>query len=266
MKSSTRQRLAFASFLACSFLAPAASAQYGTTVDLDEPAFESDPESDRVPTRRSGGLHIGAGVGVIGPMGIPEGNLSGVGPAFDLSVGYALPDWFRFGVQLGYGRLGTRDLVHPEPAAELVARSGVWTAHAYGRLQPRSWPVQPYLEGLVGFKYFSAEVEERLLTAEDTTCDWTGYCETTEYWDEYDIYEQDDVSWSAGLGAGVDFRLIGDDDGFALTLGLGVRYLAGGNVTHVVDVEQERDGTVVVETQEATSDTVMGTVSLGVQF
>ncbi len=268
MNPSTRQRLRFASFFACTLLASTAAAQSGETIDLDDdPGYdEFDPEPVGSPQRRSGGLTLGVGLGAVGPMRIPEGNLMGVGPAFDFTVGYALPDWFRFGAQFGYGHLGTQDLVHPEPAAELEASSGFWMAHAYGRLQPRGWVVQPYVEGLVGFKFFDADVEERLLMEEETTCDWAGYCETTEYWDEYDIYQQNSVSWSAGIGAGVDFRIIGDDDGFAIMLGAGVRYLAGGNVTHVVDVEQERDGTIVVDTQEGSSDMLMGTLSLGVQF
>ena len=124
----------------------------GTAVAQAQP---QDASQDSLATLR-------AQVGLRGQLGVPLGEfndkvgLSG-GIAGDFT--YRLGDTpIRIGAGTGvlwYGRETRRvpfSETVPDVLLDVTTSSGMWTTHALLRAQPRSGPVRPYGDALVGFK------------------------------------------------------------------------------------------------------------------
>jgi hypothetical protein len=107
---------------------------------------------------------------------------------------------------------------------DVVTTNNIAMGHLFARVQPPVGPVKPYLEGLVGFKYFFTESR----IEDDDFDDNEAIASTTNF---------DDIALSYGVGGGIDVRLFsftGDQSRpFNVSLSLSSRYLWGGEADYL---------------------------------
>ncbi|GAB5520709.1 MAG: hypothetical protein RhofKO_29600 [Rhodothermales bacterium] len=144
----------------------------------------------------------------------------------------------------------------PDVTVDVTTTNSMANGHFVLRLQPANGPVRPYVDGLVGFKYFST---------------------TTSIEDQFDYDEPiasstnfDDIALSYGVGGGVQVPLytgpFGDDGSIGtVALNLGARFLWGGEAEYLRRGAIERgDGSYTVFPTRSTTDLLIP--QLGVSF
>jgi hypothetical protein len=162
-------------------------------------------------------------VGTLGfAVGIPTGEFGDYvgeeGFGLDGSVAWAptkLP--LLIGLNLGYlsyGAANHRRVVNTVPVDVRISNHIV-LGHVVARVQPKLWILRPYVDGLIGFKYFGTSTS---LNAAGTGNEITSKSNVQ------------DVAFSYGVGAGVDVRLVGQ-----VYLDVGVRYLLGTEARYLKD-------------------------------
>lgn len=149
----------------------------------------------------------------------------------------------------------------PDVRVRVVTSNNIATGHLVLRLQPPRGAVQPYLDGLVGFKYFFTETR---IESENRSDD-EPIAASTNF---------DDAAPSYGVGGGVQVKLYG---GYgerprghvqALNLTLGVRYLLGGEAEYLKrgSIERHRDGTLEYDVSRSKTDLLMPHLGVTLRF
>ena len=163
-------------------------------------------------------VHLGVSTLVAAPLGGMRNAHPGYGLGFLVGACWKkLPASFGFDVVASWwGSSTTRFLLDPTDRATSVDLTR--STHAiyfdlWLRLQPRTWRVQPFLEGSAGLRQVNAEYDLSFTHGTGTTS------------------TQKVQSWTPnlGLGAGVDVELArADDDSGRVYVSLGLRWLHGG--------------------------------------
>lgn len=171
-----------------------------------------------------------------------EGGRVGIGWRMALGVG-----WDRVPVTLGldfqaayFGRSSSRGVVMVGSERLELDRSRTDSAlflDLFARLQPVSWRVRPFVEGVVGPKRLRTDYAV-------TFVEGTGSAETTtdEHW-----------TYTLGVGAGLDVPL-----GDRLWLTGGVRHLLGGRASYSRVVAPSSDAVVRYDTSTTTTTFSLG--------
>lgn len=113
--------------------------------------------------------------------------------------------------------------VGPRVTVEVVTTNSIFEPHLVLRLQPQIGRVQPYVDGLLGFKYLFTQTQVR---DEDRSDDET-IASSTNF---------QDLAWSGGAAAGIDIQVYRgalDEDVRTVGLHLGVQYLVGGRAEYL---------------------------------
>ncbi len=134
------------------------------------------------------------------------------------------------GVDLGflvYGRsvdtVPFSGTVGPRVTVEVVTTNSILEPHLVLRLQPQIGRVQPYVDGLLGFKYLFTQTRVR----DEDRSDNEDIASSTNF---------QDLTWSGGAAAGIDvqvYRAAPDEDVRRVGLHLGAQYLVGGRAEYL---------------------------------
>ncbi len=169
------------------------------------------------------GFAVGVPVGVFG-----DNTGASFGGALDFGVGLgrtpvsvgAAIDYLRYGTETRHIALFP---ALPEVVSDVDTTNNVFRAHALVRVQPRTGRVRPYAEGLLGFSYAYTSTSADLGNDAGASTTHLG-----------------DYAPSAGFGGGVTVVLVAGRDA-GLSLGLGLRYLTGGDVSYLTRGAIQRD-------------------------
>lgn len=198
-------------------------------------------------------------------LGFPQGDFKdevdktgvGIGGEFLYTPGNS---FFGIGASLGFMVYGHE--THREPFSSTIPNvfvdvttdNNLIQGHLLFRVQPKTGPIRPYGEGLIGFNYLFTET-----TIEDIG-DGEDIASSTDF---------DDVVFSYGAGGGVMINLYSGDPTrgklWKLMLDLRLRYLVGG------EAEYLKEGSIVVEDGQVLYDiskskTDMMTAQIGLTF
>ncbi|MBM4372421.1 MAG: outer membrane beta-barrel protein [Deltaproteobacteria bacterium] len=165
-------------------------------------------------------VEVGAGYGVVVPLGEMADVMGPVGHALDLELGYRFEKaWLALGGSLSWAWLGSQAREAPDGAAASLGNLRVRTdltatlLEGFVRFQPRIGIVHPFVEALAGasFANRTASLRDRV---------------TRELWVSGQRHTDAAFTWGAGAGALVEvFRPAGGATRFAVDLR--VRYLGG---------------------------------------
>ncbi|MCE2515602.1 MAG: hypothetical protein J4F37_11425 [Acidobacteria bacterium] len=169
------------------------------------------------------GFAVGVPVGAFG-----DNTGASFGGALDFGVGLgrtpvsvgAAIDYLRYGTETRHIALFP---ALPEVVSDVDTTNNVFRAHALVRVQPRTGRVRPYAEGLLGFSYAYTSTSADLGNDAGASTTHLG-----------------DYAPSAGFGGGVTVVLVAGRDA-GLSLGLGLRYLTGGDVSYLTRGAIQRD-------------------------
>lgn len=124
-------------------------------------------------------------------------------------------------------RLEQADFALPVSIVDVQARRRIAMGHLVARLQPLTGAIQPYLDALVGFKYFvtGTRIEGDVAFARR---------------DLFNHSRFDDLALSYGAGGGIEVRFLTgpigwDDRPGTLSMNVGARYLFGSASSYVAD-------------------------------
>ena len=124
------------------------------------------------------------------------------------------------------------------------------------RLQPRTGPIQPYADALVGFKYFFTE----------TSVDGVDFGDDDVIASSTNL---DDAAFSYGFGAGIDIEvfngMLSEKSPGQVYINLGARYLYGAQAEYLEKGAIQREGGRVI-LDPVRSQTNMLLPQLGVTF
>jgi hypothetical protein len=182
-----------------------------------------------------------------------ENNGYGLSGNFLVALG---PSPFLVGVDAGFATYGSEkrrvplSSSIPDITVDVTTDNNIVLTHFVLRAQPRSGPVRPYVDGLVGFKYLFTQTKVEADSAEDPLASTTNLS---------------DFAFSYGVGGGVQFRLAGLGGGRELQLDTNVRHLWGSEARYLREGSIQRDdGDVIFDV--LTSRTNVVTVQVGVSF
>ena len=195
------------------------------------------------------GFAVGVPVGAFG-----DNTGASFGAALDFGVGLGRTP-FSVGAAIDYLRYGTETRhialfpALPEVVSDVDTINYVFRTHALVRVQPRTGRVRPYAEGLLGFSYANTS------TSADLGDD--GGASTTHL---------ADYAPSVGFGGGVSIRLVSGRQA-GLSLGLGLRYLSGGDVNYLTKgaIRRDADG-VSFEPKRSPLSTLSTQIGIAVDF
>ena len=138
----------------------------------------------------------------------------------------------------------------PDVTVRVETSNAIAMGHAVLRLQPPSGAVQPYLDGLFGFKYFFTETS----------------IHDDDYFDEEiaSTTNFDDAALSYGVGGGLDIMLH-RGRGAVVMINAGARYLFGRQAEYLQEGSIERrNGRVFFATDRSETDILL--MQLGITF
>lgn len=203
-------------------------------------------------------------------VGLPQGafqeNVDDVGFGLSAFGGLGLGQTpVTLGLELGgmiYGYDSRDEILSPnipEVTVDVATTNNIVMGHFVLRLQPPTGTVRPYLDGLVGFKYFFTE------TRIDSERDYDDrpIAASTNF---------DDGAASYGAGGGLDIRVydgpLGDErHPVALSVNLGVRYLFGGEAEYLREGSIRRDGDrVTYEVERSETDLLIPQLGVRLAF
>jgi hypothetical protein len=234
-----------ASLMTCAFICAAASAE-------EEPLAESSVSFE-------GELNFIAGL----PQGDFKDHTEAAGFGVEAFAGIGLPNLpIVLGAQLGglvYGsehRSEPLSKTIPDVEVDVATSNNILLAHLVARIQPRSWPVRPYLDGLIGLKYFYTDTT---VTNEDDPGDEIA-----------SDTNQGDTAFSYGVGAGFTVPVIkmGDQPRApSLNLSIGARYLFGEKAEYLKEGSIRRAGKKVsFEVESSETDLLVTHIGIGGSF
>jgi len=162
---------------------------------------------------------------------------------------------FYAGLSIGganYGSESRREILVWPVEVEVNTNNNILFTHLLFQARADMQPIQPYVEGLVGFNYLWTESKIKDLDA----------------YDEEDIASQthfDDFTWSYGGGFGILVKLKSfdmDEDASdkqgTLFLDFKVRYLRGGQAEYLKegDLEKGAHNEVIIHTSKSDTDLI----------
>jgi hypothetical protein len=210
-----------------------------------------------------------AGIGLA--IGIPQGdfkiNVPELGWGGEGHFGVRVSSHLIVGGDLGFMIYGSErrrepfSLTIPDVTVDVITSNNIFLGHLLLRIQPESGSVRPYVDGLVGFKYF-----------------WT----ETRIEDENDPSEPiasstnlEDFAFSYGAGFGVAFQLVDGTEKrretgegpLGIYLDLRVRYLVGSEADYLKKGSIQRVGTqLIYDVQRSKTDFLVPHIGVSVVF
>lgn len=169
------------------------------------------------------------------------------------------------GGEVGYLNYGTTTRYEyfspdiPEIVLRVSTTNNILLTHGFIRVQPRSGPVRPYMDGLIGFKYLFTRSSIR---------DEGYFNETLASSTNFD-----DLAFSYGIGGGMTIRVWQDIGGrrrgqapAELSIHLGARYLWGAEARYLKkgSIRQDPDGDIIYDIYQSKTD--MLTPQIGIRF
>ena len=173
--------------------------------------------------------NIGFGLGVTGGVGF------GTLPIMiGLDLGYMV-----YGIERRSEPFST---TIPDVRVDVETTNNIFQAHLVLRVQPQTGAVQPYIEGLFGFKYLFTRTSIKNIPTDETVVSSTNF---------------DDFASSFGPGAGVDIRLW-EAERTTILLHLGCRYLLGSVADYLERGSIERlNGEVIFDVISSRTDFIL---------
>jgi hypothetical protein len=200
-------------------------------------------------------------------LGVPTGefgdNIDHPGFGLDLSGGIGLgPAPIQIGLAgtfLIYGiesRSEPFSTTIPDVRVDVETTNSIVMGHLYLRIQPTEGVVQPYAEGLFGFKYLFTSTSIKNRGSGEEVASSTNF---------------DDIAASYGFGGGLDFRVyngVREDGGRKVVLvHLGARYLLGGNAEYLKRGSIRREnGEVTYGVSRSRTDLIQPQLGVTFQF
>jgi hypothetical protein len=210
------------------------------------------------------GVEFGLDLALALPQGAFSQNMNQTGFGLNFHAGkHVGGSPVMFGIDAAahvYGTENRREplsMTIPDINARVETTNNIAQLHAMIRLQPITGKVRPYVDALYGFKYL-----------------WTQTSLVDSYYDEEIIgsTNQDDITPSYGLGAGIDFRvwdgLMGDDQRPGqVYLTFGARYLLSGEAEYLREGDIAREpGSISFNTTRSRVDIVQPRFGVTVAF
>ena len=141
-----------------------------------------------------------------------------------------------------------------------VTSSEIDMLHFVARLQPATGRFRPFLDALIGFKYFetSTSINEHAKSCDPDFFDCTRSIDHEKH--------NSDIALSYGAGAGVDVEIY-DSDTYSVRAVVAVRYLFGEKAKYVIPSARIIDAdTVAFETTRSRTDLLTTQLGLSIQF
>jgi opacity protein-like surface antigen len=196
-------------------------------------------------------------------MAIPQGEFRQVNPninpwGWGVSVlGRAGRTPFHIGADagfMGYGRSVETTTLPNGNIARIVRKNRVFTANLVARLRLETdFPIRPYLDGLVGAKYFrtATSIQSTQLFNSDNS--------------NINAVNQQDIAFSYGAGGGLNIMLTEN-----VWIDLRVSYLMGGTADYVKPGSARPDPfdpvRTVIDVQRSQTDLIIGQVGIMFSF
>ena len=141
----------------------------------------------------------------------------------------------------------------PDVTVRVETSNAIAMGHMVLRLQPPGGAVQPYLDGLFGFKYFFTETTIK----DDDRFDEEEIASTTNF---------DDAALSYGVGGGLDIMLH-RGRGAAVMINAGARYLFGRQAEYLQEGSIERrNGQVFFAIDRSETDILLMQLGITLKF
>ena len=146
----------------------------------------------------------------------------------------------------------------PVEAVNMSVSNNIYLGHFVVRIQPPTGAIQPYVDGLAGFKHFNS----RLSVDSDVIIFRRGLSQDARI---------TDWALSYGVGGGIELQLheqetSWSDEPAKISLHGGVRYLFGRTARYASgDVIRDVDGRLVVDQVESTTDLILLQFGIRVQ-
>ena len=201
-------------------------------------------------------------------VGVPQGdfrdNVDNVGFGINVFGGLGLGrSPLVIGVDLGvvvYGyerRSEPFSTTIPDVRVDVTTSNSIFLGHVVLRLQPPRGPIQPYLDGLFGLKYFFTET-----SISDEHFDGSvPIASSTNF---------EDAALSYGLGGGLNVQVYRGPGGkklSSLNINAGVRYLFGSEAEYLKENSIERrNGQVFFTTERSKTDMVLAHLGVTLKF
>lgn len=197
-------------------------------------------------------------------LGVPQGdfadNVDNLGFGIELQGGIGIQPAFMIGADLGFLIYGTErrsepfSTTIPDVTVDVRTTNNILMGDLFFRIQPQASAIQPYVEGVIGFKYLFTETSVQNENFGEEVASSTNF---------------DDFASSFGGGAGVDIHLHSgeSEEGkpFSIMLHLGARYLFGSSADYLKKGSVRReDGQVTFDVSRSRTDLLIP--KLGVTF
>jgi len=170
------------------------------------------------------------------------------------------------GGEVGFLNYGTLERFEPfspdipEVVVRVSTTNNILLTHGFVRVQPRTGPVRPYFDGLIGFKYLFTRT-----SIQDDSYSGETFASSTNF---------DDFAFSYGIGGGMTIRVWEGDPGrrgqapAELSIHLGARYLWGAEARYLRkgSIRQAPDGGVIYDVFESKTDMLTPQIGIRVNF
>lgn len=198
-------------------------------------------------------------------VGVPQGEFqdrvdnAGIGLNFFVGLGLGRSP-IVFGIDGGflvYGFERRREpfsTTIPDVTVRVETSNAIAMGHVLLRLQPPTGPIQPYVDGLFGVKYFFTETSIRDDSFRDDEI-----ASSTNF---------DDAALSYGLGGGIDIQVFqGRGKLGALLINVGARYLFGTEAEYLQEGSIERrNGRVFFNVDRSETDLLLMQLGVTLKF
>jgi hypothetical protein len=221
------------------------------------------------PARAQDRSAIDVGIGLA--IGIPQGdfkiNVPELGWGGEGHFGVRLGGPLIIGGDLGFMIYGSErrkepfSLTIPDVTVDVITSNNIFLGHFLMRLQPETGSVRPYIDGLVGFKYFWTETR-----IEDENDPTEPIASSTNL---------EDMAFSYGAGFGVAIQLVDGTEKrretgegpLGIYLDLRVRYLIGSEADYLKKGSIQRVGTqLIYDVQRSKTDFLVPHIGVSVVF
>lgn len=195
-------------------------------------------------------------IGLNGATAFPQAgfreNMNRNGWGLDGTIGYKLPDLpVTVGMDLGllvYGHESRSEPFSPnipEVTVRVQTSNNIFTGHFFTRLEAGKGNIRPYADGLIGLHHLFTESRVGDDDEEHTIASTTNF---------------EDTAFSAGVGAGVKFRIAegysqNDGSRYRWSIDLRSRYLFGGSAEYLKEgTLRDTNGNLIYDTSLSRTD------------
>ena len=148
----------------------------------------------------------------------------------------------------------------PEVLLRVSTTNNIVLTHGFVRVQPRTGPVRPYFDGLIGFKYLFTRT-----SIQDENFSGETIASSTNF---------DDLAFSYGIGGGMTIRVWEGESGrrgqapAQLSIHLGARYLWGAEARYLKkgSIRQDSNGDVIYDVFQSKTDMLTPQIGIRVSF